>query len=107
MFSRELFFSATLINKALNNKATECRLNAAVQYYIFFGGEINYLDDKKQIKIYSPDKYATMEREKIIKSESDEQSLKMFMLFSSGLILLIGIIVTILYLRQRRAYSHR
>jgi hypothetical protein len=99
--------SVGLKNEAYRNKSAASRLNAASVYYKYFGEEINYLDEKNQNKLYSPDESATAKRMNFIEDENKSRHLKLFMLFSSIMSLLSGIIVTIIYLRQRKIIKLR
>ena len=99
--------SVGLKNTAYNNKSAASRLDAASHYYKYFGKDIYYLDEKNQNKLYSPDKSTTIERMKFIKTENKSRQLKLFMLFSSIIALLSGVIVAIFYLQQRKVNKLR
>ena len=90
-----------------DKQSAEKRLNAASEYYIHYEENINYLDENNQKKLYIPDKSANKERMKVVKTKKESRSLRTFMLSSSLISLLTGLIVTIFYLRHRKAKKLR
>jgi hypothetical protein len=85
-----------------NNKSAASRVNAAADYYIYFGKEIYYVDERNQNKLYTPDKASMVERMKYIAFQKESRKLKMFMLYSSILSFLSGVFVAVFYFRYRK-----
>jgi hypothetical protein len=107
-FERQEKFAIYYKKTSLDDKqSAEKRLNAASEYYIHYGEDINYLDENNQKKLYLPDKSANKERMKVVKTKKESRTLKTFILSSSLISLLTGLIVTIFYLRHRKTKKLR
>jgi hypothetical protein len=89
-----------------NNTAGR-RSKAAEYYYISSGEKIYYLDEKNQNQLYSPDKSATVARMELTETENKSRQLKLYMLVTSIISLMSGVIVAIFYLRQRKVNKLR